>query len=266
MKEYLLLDPSVFDPQQLSSAEIRGLNKSTGEIITIDNIVFPETIEKQLRLQKAAKHGPLWSESRTWYDDLFDDQRYCLSGWISSSLSLSGLALAMDKSLYQETPNGRKGFVRFFDPFVLQHLIVILSASQIGALLYYVDKWMFYDINGEEYCLEISDKSCKKLSFTFDQWESLKRLDIVKHVISIWKKVADNPLPFDATKKTDDQVRRALSYGLVSQLDITIFCLIGLICGKEFDRLPSFKKILSRCADGAGFAEAVNMQNQIGWF
>ena len=266
MKEYLLLDPSVFDPQQLSSAEIRTLNRSSSEIITIDNVVFPETVEKQLRLQKAVKNSFLWKESRTWHDNLFDDQKYCLSGWISSHLDIQNLAFRLERSLYQKVPSGKTGFLRFFDPAVLQHLVVVLSKSQIGALFYFLEKWDFYDLNGNIYSLEIEDRSCREVSFTYEQWESLKRLDIIKHVIRVWREVATEPLPLDATIQVYYHIKKAIGYGLISQLDVTAYCLLGLTYDKNFDQRSTFKKILSECKIGKGFAEIVNVYNRNGFF
>lgn len=266
MNKYLFLDPVVFDPQYLSAAEIRGIQERTCGIATINNIVFPTTIEKQLRLQKAPKGEALWRQSRGWYDVLNDGQRYCLSGWITSSLDLRSLSLAIQRNLCQVIPNGRKGFVRFFDPVVLQHLEVILHPSQLGALFYYVRKWEYYDLNGDFHCLEINDKSAKTVSFTQDQWDSLKRLDIVKHVVSVWKSTLKNkPLPFDATKRADHHVQKAIAYGFNGQLDITVYALLALTCHQDFDQLPIFKTLLSKMRDGFGFAEAVNIQNQYGW-
>ena len=266
MKEYLLLDPSVFDPQQLSSAEIRALNRSSSEIITIDNVVFPETIEKQLRLQNAVKNSFLWKESRTWHDNLFNDQKYCLSGWISSHLDIHNLASRLERSLYQKAPSGKTGFLRFFDPAVLQHLVVVLSKSQIGALFYFLEKWDFYDFNGNIYSLEIEDRSCRELLFTTEQWESLKKLDIIKHVVRVWKEVATESLPFDATMQVYYHIEKAMEYGLINQLDVTVYCLLGLTYDKNFDREPTFKKILSECKIGASFAEIVNVYNRNGFF
>lgn len=217
-----------------------------------------------MRLQKAVKHGSLWTESRTWYDDLFYDQRCCLSGWISSHLDIHNLALRLEKSLYQKAPNGRKGFVRFFDPAVLQHLVVVLSKAQIGALFYFLEKWDFHDFNGNVYSLKIEDKSCKEVSFTIEQWESLKRLDIIKHVIKVWGEAVTKPLPFDATMQVYCHIKKAIGYGLISQLDVTVYCLLGLTYDKNFDQEPAFNKILSEFT--GGFAEIVNVYNRNDFF
>lgn len=262
----MLLNPSIFDPQQLSYEEISSLKAEPGNIAMIDNIVFPEVLVKQLRLQLVKEDGELYRHSKKWYSEMDDSQKCCLGGWITSSHGVNGLAFLIDKSMYQKTPEGKKGFIRIFDPVVLQHLIVSLTDAQLGALFYFIDRWEFYDLNGNIFSLEIHDRTLKEVGFTQAQWNSLERLDIIRHVVNVWSELIVEPLPFDATMQAYYHIDKAIFYGLESQLDITVYSLIGLMYNNCFDNNPLFKEKIQRCIKGKRFAENLNIYNQSGYF
>lgn len=256
MAHYLLLDPANFDPQSLTTPLIEQQQKrSADSIATIDNPAIPAIISEQLRVQPCLPGSTLWQDSHDWAENLYEDYRQCVSGWLEADLTLQALALTLKANMVQPIPNGRRALIRLYDPRVLQHLHVLLSEEQLAALISPVTRWTYSDWNRELQTIEIKEPR-RQVNLTEAQWASIKRFDATSHVVKVWRDMRaedERKVPHDASLKADVQVANALNYGLESQMDVTAYALCGLEYRDDFDQIPEVQQMLHQCQQGTPF-------------
>ncbi|WP_414500630.1 DUF4123 domain-containing protein [Zymobacter sp. IVIA_12111.31 C1] len=256
MAHYLLLDPSTFDPQSLTTPAIeQQQQRDADSIATIDNPAIPAIVAEQLRLQPCVQGSVLWQESHEWADALSEDYRPCISGWLDADLSTQALAMALRANMVQPIPNGRRALIRLYDPRVLQHLHVLLGEEQLAALISPVTRWTYSDWNHDLQTIEIKAPR-RQVNLTEEQWASIKRFDATSHVVSVWRDMraeSERKVPHDASVKADRQVANALNYGLETQMDVTAYALCGLAYREDFDQIPEVQRMLQQCGQGTPF-------------
>lgn len=264
MALYLLLNPTPFDPQALSTDAIRQHQQRPHTIATFDNPAAPAIVSRQLRLQPAPEGSALHQESLSWPALL--DERYpgCVGGWIASPLPLESLAMSFQQALVHRKPEGKRGLIRLFDPLVLQHLEASLLPEQLGALLPFADQWTYSDLNGALHTLTLTARA-SRFALTASQWAALSRLETTRTAVQTLKKIWPGPLPFDVTVQVDRFVEEALAYGIDDEEDLLNYVQLGMTLEDGFDQLPVFKRLLAHVRQGHRFSTLLALQSQRGW-
>jgi len=63
--------------------------------------------------------------------------------WLITSIDLEGLSQLLQLKLEAELPDGRKAFLRFYDPRVLGNLCHTMDTGQRAEFFHLVDEWHF---------------------------------------------------------------------------------------------------------------------------
>jgi hypothetical protein len=175
--------------------------------------------------------------------------------WVASRMSLPHLTRYLQSFAEVGLADGRQALLRYYDPLILNTLLVALTPEQLGqfvapfrALRYWRGQWV--DVAGLDRDPDSLDVHIDSLKLTAEQQQRLAMATLAE---SVFHEIEDELLPpmsavdsRTCIAHTRELLDRAFDrYGLRNVDDLTLFTLVGLNVSREFDSHPAIEAQLN---------------------
>ncbi|WP_162244866.1 DUF4123 domain-containing protein [Massilia sp. Leaf139] len=189
---------------------------------------------------------------------------------LASSQSLDTVQERLSKRLDMKISQNMDAMLRFFDPRVLEQLKKILSLDQAKNFFSAASTWWFVDRLGK--LVEVSsefkevDDPCGQLCLSEKQEATLVEAlepDRVIHLLLEAVPHLKKNLPHDRYGFAADKIRLANTFGIMSTIDLSLYCIVSLLCGDSFEKERYWSEGLDQVQSGeAKFTQIV--ENYLG--
>jgi hypothetical protein len=141
--------------------------------------------------------------------------------------------------------------LRFYDPRILQQLSKILSSKQASRFFCLGEKWWYVSRTGElaEVASEFSVGHDADSPLSLSQDQEVALLDALEPDRILYLLLESAPqlesrLPPDRYKFVAGELLAALDFGITSTADVTLYCIVVLLCGVNFKTQPYWGEAL----------------------
>lgn len=194
------------------------------------------------------------------------DSPYFLS-LIISGVSVSNLVQKLTWLTDVSHDDGSEWVMRYYDPIILPHWLSVLESAQRNEALAGIQKWVYFNhrllpesVGGDvsSVCPRVQNEQ-----MVLSQKQCDELIDLTLPYMLIHQLENDDPSALDKIRSSDRydffslQLRNAHHYRLASPVDLKAYCLLALMFGENFDRIPLLTKKLSEVNDGNSFSDLV---------
>ncbi|WP_137189652.1 DUF4123 domain-containing protein [Stenotrophomonas rhizophila] len=252
--QYLIVNPMQVDPREWSQLESVSIVSTRlkheahmmPRLVSLDKLPLERKLELLDRneLSIAKGNGALWS---------------CA---LRSDSSLDETAGHLARAQVLRTPHGQYFLLRHHDPRVFRHLIWMLRASQLAALMGPISVWSWLDADSGQWQQVARPQDRSGGGLVAQEWGGINRIGLVNAVLrDVRKARMDVALDESLYRQIDSALKRAIEIeGLGDAEDQRLYALHCIHYGDAWSERADVQAVLTRVKSGDGSYYALSVE------